>query len=53
VTRLVFVAGVFHYDSWPAHVIDPNTEPPQFLADSYAELSPDGAEHLPSCRRQA
>jgi pimeloyl-ACP methyl ester carboxylesterase len=45
VNRLVFVAGVFHHDGWWPQAIDPNNEPPAFLRDSYAELSPDGAEH--------
>jgi pimeloyl-ACP methyl ester carboxylesterase len=45
VTRLVFVAGVFHHDGWWPQAIDPNNEPPAFLRDSYAELSPDGAAH--------
>jgi pimeloyl-ACP methyl ester carboxylesterase len=47
VTRLVFVAGVFHHTGWWPHVIDPDTTPPAFLAASYAELSPDGAAHYP------
>jgi pimeloyl-ACP methyl ester carboxylesterase len=45
VDRLVFVAGVFHHDGWWPQAIDPNNEPPAFLEDSYAELSPDGAGH--------
>jgi pimeloyl-ACP methyl ester carboxylesterase len=45
VERLVFVAGVFHYDGWWPQAIDPNNEPPAFLEDSYAELSPDGVSH--------
>jgi pimeloyl-ACP methyl ester carboxylesterase len=28
-------------------VIDPKNEPPDFLASSYAELSPDGVAHYP------
>ncbi len=47
VERLVFVAGVFHHEGWLPEVIDPKNEPPQFLADSYAEVSPDGAAHFP------
>jgi pimeloyl-ACP methyl ester carboxylesterase len=43
----VLVAGVFHYDGWAPHVIDPDNEPPEFLARLYAEVSPDGAEHYP------
>jgi pimeloyl-ACP methyl ester carboxylesterase len=45
VERLVFVAGVFHYDGWWPQAIDPNNEPPAFLEESYAELSPDGVAH--------
>ena len=45
VDRFVFVAGVFHFDGWPPHVIDPNKEPPEFLARLYEEVSPDGADH--------
>jgi pimeloyl-ACP methyl ester carboxylesterase len=47
VSRLVFVAGVFHYDGWLPGVIDPNNEPPAFLAESYAKVSPDGPAHYP------
>ena len=45
--RVVLVAGVFHYDGWAPHVIDPDNEPPEVLARLYAEVSPDGAEHYP------
>ena len=47
VSHLVFVAGVFHYDGWLPGVIDPNQEPPAFMADSYGEVSPDGVDHYP------
>jgi pimeloyl-ACP methyl ester carboxylesterase len=43
VRRLVFVAGVFHRDGWHDGVLD--GEPPDFLRQSYAEISPDGAAH--------
>ena len=43
--RLVLVAGVFHYDGWLAHVIDPSNQPPEFLARLYEEVSPDGPGH--------
>jgi pimeloyl-ACP methyl ester carboxylesterase len=43
VRRLVFAAGVFHRDGWEAGVLD--GEPPQFLRESFAERSPDGAAH--------
>src|SRR6516165_6592545 len=45
VDRLVLVAGVFHFNGWLPEVIDPNNEPPEFLARLYEELSPDGAGH--------
>jgi pimeloyl-ACP methyl ester carboxylesterase len=43
VRRLVLVAGVFHRDGWADGVLD--GEPPEFLRDSYGELSPDGIGH--------
>ncbi len=46
VNRLVFVAGVFHHDGWMPGVIDPGSEPPEFMADLYGEVSPDGREHF-------
>jgi pimeloyl-ACP methyl ester carboxylesterase len=45
IDRLVLVAGVFHFNGWLPQVIDPNNEPPEFLARLYAEVSPDGADH--------
>ena len=45
VERLVVIAGVFHWDGWWPQAIDPDNQPPAFLEDSYAELSPDGAAH--------
>jgi pimeloyl-ACP methyl ester carboxylesterase len=45
IDRLVLVAGVFHFKGWHPQVIDPNNEPPEFLARLYAEVSPDGADH--------
>ena len=45
VERLVCVAGPYHYDGWWPGAIDPTNEPPPFLEDSYAELTPDGASH--------
>lgn len=47
VSRLVFVAGVFHHEGWLPGVIDPDNKPPEFLAASYGEVSPDGAAHFP------
>jgi pimeloyl-ACP methyl ester carboxylesterase len=48
IRRLVLVAGVFHHEGWLPGVIDPDSEPPAFLARLYAEVSPDGAEHYPA-----
>ena len=48
VSRLVFVAGVFHHEGWLPGVIDPNNKPPEFMAASYGEVSPDGADHFPA-----
>ncbi|MGH2726979.1 MAG: alpha/beta fold hydrolase [Actinomycetota bacterium] len=45
VSRLIFAAGVFHRSGWIASAIEPGNEPPEFLADSYGEVSPDGREH--------
>jgi pimeloyl-ACP methyl ester carboxylesterase len=42
IDRLVLVAGPFHFNGWHARVIDPNNNPPEFLAQRYAEVSPDG-----------
>jgi pimeloyl-ACP methyl ester carboxylesterase len=47
VRRLVLVAGVFHHNGWLPGVIDSDSEPPEFLARLYAEVSPDGPEHYP------
>ena len=47
VDRLVLVAGPFHFTGWHPQVIDPNNEPAEFLAELYAEVSPDGPDHYP------
>lgn len=44
VGRLVFVAGVFHRDGWVEGVLD--GELPEFLKQSYGEVSPDGIDHF-------
>lgn len=46
VRDLVFAAAVFHRDGWDAGVLDDDDQPPQFMADAYAEVSPDGREHF-------
>jgi pimeloyl-ACP methyl ester carboxylesterase len=43
VRRLVLAAGVAHHDGWADGVLD--GEAPDFLRQSYAELSPDGPDH--------
>jgi pimeloyl-ACP methyl ester carboxylesterase len=45
VRRLVFAAGVFHRDGWADGVLDHDEAPPDFMRESYAEVSPDGGEH--------
>ncbi|SMH42258.1 Pimeloyl-ACP methyl ester carboxylesterase [Rathayibacter oskolensis] len=45
VSQLVFVSGVFSLDGWPAETLD--SEVPAFLAEAYAEVSPDGLDHYP------
>lgn len=47
VSHLVFVAGVFHHNGWLPGVIDSSAAPPDFMAASYGEVSPDGVEHFP------
>jgi pimeloyl-ACP methyl ester carboxylesterase len=47
VSRLVLVAGVFHRDGWVPQAIDPTIPAPEALAESYADVSPDGAAHYP------
>lgn len=47
VRRLAFVAGVFHHEGWIPEAIDPDNVPPEFMAEAYGELSPDGIEHFP------
>ena len=47
VRRLVCVAGVFHLTGWVPEAIDPDVELPEFMAESYGEVSPDGQDHFP------
>jgi len=46
VRKLVAVAGTFHRDGWIPEAIDPNHTPPDFMAKSYGEVSPDGEAHF-------
>ena len=52
VERLLCAAGVYHYDGWHDGVIDVDAEVPDFMADSYGELSPDGRAHYPILARK-
>ncbi len=45
VRRLVVVAGVFHRDGW-ADTLDEDGAPPDFMRQSYGEVSPDGIDHF-------
>ncbi|HEV7764146.1 MAG TPA: alpha/beta hydrolase [Thermoanaerobaculia bacterium] len=45
VTRLVFVAAVFHHDGWDDGVLQPGVAPPEFMAEGYGKVSPDGKDH--------
>lgn len=47
VRRLAFVAGVFNRNGWAPGVLDAEADPPEFFANSYAEVSPDGPGHYP------
>lgn len=47
VRKLVLIAAPYHLEGWVSGVIDPDREPPEFLAASYAEISPDGPDHYP------
>jgi pimeloyl-ACP methyl ester carboxylesterase len=43
VRQLVFAAGVFRHGGWAEGVLD--ADPPEFLKQSYGEISPDGIGH--------
>lgn len=45
VKRLVFVSGVFHREGWEPGVLEEANAPPEFMADSYGAVSPDGRAH--------
>jgi len=47
IRRLILVAGVFHHEGWVPQAIDPDKQPPEFLARLYQEVSPDGAARYP------
>lgn len=43
VRTLAFGSAVFHHGAWLPGVLD--GDPPEFMADAYGEVSPDGREH--------
>lgn len=45
--RLAAIAGPYHHDGWLPEAIDPTNQPPPFMAQLYAQVSPDGADHFP------
>lgn len=47
VRRLVFVAAVFNRNGWIPGVLDVDADPPEFFAETYGEVSPDGGAHFP------
>jgi pimeloyl-ACP methyl ester carboxylesterase len=53
VSRLVFIAGVFHHQGWMPGVIDSTERPPDLMAASYGEVSPDGRVISPSSSRSS
>jgi pimeloyl-ACP methyl ester carboxylesterase len=52
VERLLCAAGVFHNRGWVPSAIDPTVATPEFLIESYAAISPDGADHWPVVKRK-
>lgn len=51
VRSLVFGGAAFHHGGWLDGVLD--EEPPGFLRDAYAAVSPDGVQHWPVVVRKA
>lgn len=53
VERFAMVAAPFHRNGWADGVLDElDGEPPAFLAQSYGEVSPEGADHYPVLARK-
>lgn len=52
VSTLVFGGAVFHHRGWLDGVLSEEA-PPSFLADSYAEVAPDGAAHWATVVRKS
>lgn len=47
IRRLVVIAGVFDRDGWVPGVLDDEADAPEFFAENYGEVSPDGGAHHP------
>ena len=45
VRTVVFASAVVHYDAWLEGVLA--GDPPEFMAEAYGQVSPDGVEHWP------
>ncbi len=45
--RVAAISGPAHHNGWIPEAIDPNNAPPQFMADMYGEVSPDGIDQYP------
>ncbi|MEX5271884.1 alpha/beta hydrolase, partial [Kocuria sp. CPCC 205290] len=45
VRDLVVVAGVYHHHGWEAGMVEGEAQVPEFMAEAYVEVSPDGREH--------
>ncbi len=46
--RLAVIAAPYHVEGWIPEAIDLDNQPPSFMAELYAEVSPDGADHYPT-----
>lgn len=47
VERLICVASVYNRSGWYTEAIAPVAMPPDFMIEMYADVSPDGKDHLP------
>jgi pimeloyl-ACP methyl ester carboxylesterase len=45
VERMVAIGGPSHWQGWVDEAIDPTNIPPDFMAQMYKEVSPDGPDH--------
>ncbi|MFE6858313.1 alpha/beta fold hydrolase [Nocardia sp. NPDC057668] len=52
ITHLILVAGVYHRSGWAPGILDQDLTPPDFMRDSYAEVSPHGRAHYDTILRK-